>query len=182
MTMTTMSRPETAVPVSTPQRTKWWAALSALLLLVGLAAGALVGRATVSEPAPSGDLASEQVTAFARDHVAAINSGDEERIASSFAQSSSLSRGVMDFYGPVTGQSEIARELAEPSKVPWAVGGWLEPPTTVMQRDDFVTYFSALLGNADKAAVPIAVILELDAEGKILSEWWKFPSDAAVVP
>lgn len=155
--------------------------LPIILLLVGLAAGVLVGRATVSEPAPPADLASAQVTAFARDHVAAINSGDEARIASFFAQDSRLFRGEIDFYGPVVGREEIAKALAGPAQSPFgaALGGYLAGPTTILQRGDFVTYFSAL---RKAEPVPTVVVLELDAEGKILNEWWKFHSDAAAVP
>jgi hypothetical protein len=143
--------------------------LSVVLLIVGLGAGFLVGRATVSPPAPPPDLASAGIRAFVKQHVDATNSGDAARIASFYAEKSTLNDIGNEFTAPVKGRDEIARALAADVEL---FGPFLGQPGTAVKRGNFVTYVSAW-GDVEAGVI----VLELDSQGKILNQWAIHPAE-----
>jgi hypothetical protein len=161
--MTTISRPETTVPVPSQHRTKRWPILSVVLLLVGLAAGVLVGRATAPEQELPADLAPRQLSDFLERQGEAVNSGDATRIAEFYAEDATLTDIGNIYAKPVEGRAEIAEVMAKNVAL---LGPFAGDAGTPIARGSFVTFVSTW---GDVAAG--VIVFELDADGKILNQW-----------
>lgn len=142
MTMTTMSRPETTVPVSTNHRTRWITLISVVLLVVGVAAGFFVGRATKADP--PADLASASAVAVLNDYAAVFNSGDAKAIAELFTEDA-VSVGPDEEVGAmvVMGQQRIGEALASLRDI---LGMRITNPGTAIQRGSWVSQPVEILG------------------------------------
>jgi hypothetical protein len=163
MTMTTIYRPETTVPVPTPHRTRWWAVLSVVLLVVGLGAGVLVGRATVPEQKMPADLASSQLNTFLNQQVEAFNSGEATRLRPFYSADATVTDIGNVFAVPLKGGDEIATTMQKNVEF---LGPFAGDVGTPIARGNFVAYVSSW-GDVTAGVI----VLELDAEGKILNQW-----------
>ena len=143
-----------------------WVAV--LLLAIGLTGGTFVGRASKADPAPPPDLASASTSAWVRDVLAAVNSGDAARIRPFYADDATLTDIGNEFATPLKGGAHIAETFEASYSM---LGAFLNEPSTVMERDQFVAYVGSW-GDV-KAGV---VVFELDHEGKILNQWAIHPA------
>lgn len=145
--MTTISRPESTVPVHAPQRSRWLAWLSVVLLIAGLAGGFLVGRATKADP--PADLASTSAVAVMNDFARALNKGDVQAIAALFT-ADAVSVGPDDTPEGVTvavGAQRIGDSLASLNELlglritnPGTAvqhGSWVSQPVDILERPGF---------------------------------------------
>jgi hypothetical protein len=134
--MTATVAPSSSADDVRGRRQGWLGWLPVLLLVVGLGAGFMVGRVTKPEPPVPSDLAGTEVTSVLDEFMAAVNSGDEARIADVFAPAAVLSDVEGD--GDVaTGNSEIASDFAT-----WQAGGFrLGDPGTAIRNGDFVAQY-----------------------------------------
>lgn len=167
--MTTIHRPETTVPASTPHSTTWWAVLSVVLLLVGLGAGVLVGRAVSPEQEQPANLASSQLTDFLDRQAKAVNSGDATRIAEFYAEDATLTDIGNIYAKPLKGRDQIATVMAD--NVALLGDNFPKDIGTPLGRSNFVTYVSSW-GDVSAGVI----VFELDGEGKILNQWVIHPA------
>jgi hypothetical protein len=142
--------------------------LAVVLLVVALGAGALVGRATKADPPAPADLASASTRAWLRDHVAAVNSGDEARIRAFYADDATQYDIGNQHSAPIRGGANIARIAAANQPI---LGQFLNEPGTAVQRGQFIAYVGSW-GDV-KAGV---VVYELDPQGRILNMWAIHPA------
>lgn len=141
MNMTTISRPETTAPVHVPRRSRWLAWLSVVLLIVGLGAGFLVGRATKADP--PADLASTSAVTVMNDFAAAVNFGDAKVIAAFFTEDA-VSVSPDDQGATVTvGSQRIGETLASLRDI---LGMRITDPGTAVQRGSWVSQPVDILG------------------------------------
>ncbi len=134
--MTTISRPETTAPVHAPRRNRWLAWLSVVLLIVGLGAGFLVGRATKADP--PADLASTSAVAVMNDFAEAVNRGDASAIAAFFTEDaiSVLPDEAPQGVTVAAGAQRIGDSLASLNEL---LGVRITGPGTAVQNGAWVT-------------------------------------------
>lgn len=161
--MTTTDQAEAEARSSRNPRAGRYLGVSAVLLVLGLGAGILVGRATVSEPAAPADLASARVSTFLDQQVAALNSGDAARIRPFYAEDATFTDIGNRYAAPLEGGDEIAEVMAKNVAF---LGPFAGDVGTPIERGDFVAYVSTW-GDVSAGVI----VLELDAEGKILNQW-----------
>lgn len=161
--MRTISRPETAATVPTPHRTRRWPVLPVVLLLVGLGAGLLFGRATAPEQETPADLAPSELVDFLEQQREATNSGDATRIAEFYAEDATFTDIGNKYAAPLEGRDEIAAVMAENVAFLGPFAGDIGTP---IARGDFVAYVSSW-GDVSAGVI----VFELDADGKILNQW-----------
>lgn len=142
--------------------------LPVVLVVVALAAGVLVGRATKADTAPPADLASAATNSWIRDHVAAVNSGDEARIRTFYADDATMTDIGNLHAAPLKGGATIARTLAANHAL---LGDFLDEPGTAVRRDQFISY----VGSWGDVRTGV-VVYELDDQGKILNIWAIHPA------
>lgn len=110
MTMATITQPTTTPGTGQPRRTNWLAWLSAALLVLGLAAGFLVGRVTKADP-PS-DLANATITKMLDDYAQAVNGGDVTTIKAFFTPNATMTDTTRSGGYTVQGDTKIAEAIA----------------------------------------------------------------------
>lgn len=143
--------------------------LAVVLLIVGLGAGVFLGRVTKAEVPPPANLASASTNAWIRAHVAAVNSGDQARIAAFYADNATLTDIGNVSSAPVKGGAQIAKAMAGSHSM---LGAFLNEPGTAVQLGPFVAYVGSW-GDV-KAGV---VVYELDSAGKIVNQWAIHPAE-----
>jgi hypothetical protein len=159
--MTTTSTSVAAdVPTVPTRRTRWFAGLSALLLVVGLGIGFVLGRVTEPEVVLPQDLADSTVTAMLDDFMRAVNEGDEARLADMFATDATFTDTTKDDGYVVEGNTAIAEGVAS-----WHVLGFQvwDPGTTIHNGDFVARYHVSSVG-------PVMAVYELQ-EGKFQNVW-----------
>lgn len=161
--MTTTDRAEVEARTSKRPRTWWYVGVSAVLLVLGLGAGILVGRATVSDPPAPPDLASAQLRTFLTQQGEAFDSGDATRLRAFYADDATLTDIGNVHAKPLKGGDEIAEVMAKNVAF---LGAFEADIGTPIARGNFVTYVSTW-GDVSAGVI----VLELDATGKILNQW-----------
>ncbi|WP_150132640.1 hypothetical protein [Intrasporangium calvum] len=158
-----MRHPETIAP----RRNAWVAWLMVILLAVGLAAGFLIGRATVPEaeaPAPPRDLAGTTVSQLLTDYAAVVDSGVKADIAGLYATDATMSSNVAwmsDEPWLVTGDQAIASAI----RSWWEYQGFrLDNAGTAIQKGDLV------MQSFDSVFGPAMMVFQFD-NGKIVNQW-----------
>lgn len=112
-------------------------------------------------------MASASANAWIRDHLAAVNSGNEARITSFYASNATLTDIGDLSSAPVKGGAQIAKAMAGSHSM---LGAFLNEPGTAVQRGKFVVYVGSW------GDVPAGVVVyELDTHGKILNQWAVHP-------
>jgi len=161
--MTTTSRPEATTPALTSHRMKGRPILSVVLLLLGLGAGVLVGRATAPERAMPADLARSELVGFLEGQREAFNSGDAARIAELYAQDATFTDIGNIYAQPIEGRDEIGEVMAKNVAFLGPFAGDIGTP---IARGTFVAYVSSW-GDVSAGVI----VFELDVDGKILNQW-----------
>lgn len=161
--MTTTDRAEAEARAAKRPRAGWYVGVSAALLVLGLGAGILVGRATVSAPPAPADLASARLSTFLDQQVEAFNSGDATRIRPFYAEDATFTDIGNVHAAPLKGGDEIATVMAKNVAFLGPFAGDIGTP---IARGDFVTYVSTW-GDVSAGVI----VFELDANGKILNQW-----------
>lgn len=158
--MTTVSAPAPTAPSTAPARTPWAAWLSVVLLLVGLAAGFLAGRASAPETELPTDLADSTVTMMLDDYLEAFHSGDATQIAQFFAPDATFTDTTQDGGYVMEGSTEIAQAIASWNDLGFEVS---EPGTTI-QNGEFVARY-------DISTIGPAMAVYQVRDGKIQNLW-----------
>jgi hypothetical protein len=159
--MTTTSRPVSTEPATVPtRRNRWVAGFSVILVLVGLAVGFLVGRATKPDVVLPSDLADTTVTTMLNDYLTAVNEGDETEIASFFATDATFTDTAKRDGYVMEGNTQIAKAMAS-----WhPLGFQMWAPGTAIHNDDYVAQYTV------SSVGPAIAVYELQ-DGKIQNVW-----------
>lgn len=135
--------------------------VAVLALLLGLAGGFFVGRATSAPDEPAG-LASESVAAFLVDRVAALNSGDAAALAAFYTQDAVLEERDQD--PPVI--TEGAEAIADHLVGYQSMGFRVATESVAVQYGQYASEELSWSGGAGGS-----VAYRFDDTGKIAHQW-----------
>jgi hypothetical protein len=159
--MTLSTSPPTVSPTASTRRNLLLTWLSVGLLLLGLTAGFVAGRATAPKTVLPADLAGPEVTTMLQDQMDAINFGDAESLESLFAENATFTDTTKNGGYTVEGNDKIALGLASLS----TLGFRISDPGTAIHNGNYVAqYHLASIG-------PVVGVYRLNDEGKIQDMW-----------
>lgn len=161
MMMTLSTAAPTDSPTVSTRRHPRLVWLSVVLLLLGLTAGFMAGRATAPETVLPTDLAGPEVTTMLDDLIEAINFGDATTLESLFAEDATFTDTTKKDGYTVEGNDEIAEGLGSLA----TLGFRISDPGTAIHNGDYVAqYHLASIG-------PVVGVYRLNDDGKIQNMW-----------
>jgi hypothetical protein len=157
--MTISIEPEVTTRAQPADRRGWLAWL-AIVLLVGLGAGFLVGRVTKADTKLPSDLAGTTITKMLDGYTGAANAGDATKIASFFATDATFTdTNRVDGY-VLEGNTKIAETMAS-----WHAQGWrLTETGTAVQNGDLVARYE------NGGGVGVVLVFQMK-DGKFQNVW-----------
>jgi hypothetical protein len=132
-----------------------------IVLIVGLGAGFLGGRITKVDDVLPADIADSIVTELLSDYAAAVNSGDQARIAAFYASDATMTNVAQSDPWVVRGNTDIARAI----RSWWDLLGYrVEDPGTVVQKGDL------FLQSQDSVWGPAMSVFQI-RDGRFANHW-----------